>query len=79
MAPQFSKYCNPVTEFPLPPASHTCFYLITRGGIQTAVAKDEDFGYNRHELSALFHKAHEVLTQIQRVDQQLRVEPPRSS
>jgi hypothetical protein len=79
MAPEFSKYCNPATEFPLPPVSHTCFYLITRDGVRTVVAKDEDFGYNRQELSPLFHKAQEVLTEIQRVDQQLRAESKRPS
>src|SRR5262249_51523623 len=60
LAPQFLQYCQPAQEFPLPSRSRTRFYLLTRDGIVTAEAEEEELGRRRHPLSPLFHKAHEL-------------------
>jgi hypothetical protein len=53
-----------VTEPPLPNVGLTQFVAVTPDGLRGAVAPDDDLGGNRHELSRLFHAAHEVITQI---------------
>ena len=47
---------------------------VTGGGVTTAEAKEEDLGYGRHQLSPLFHKGHELISEIRTVDEKLRVE-----
>jgi hypothetical protein len=53
-----------VTEPPLPGVGMTQFVAVTPEGLRGAVAPEDDLGGNRHELSPLFHAAHEVITQI---------------
>jgi hypothetical protein len=51
-------------EYPLPQRGHVRFYLLTCDAIWTAEAAEEDLGYNRHELSPLFHAGHAVITAV---------------
>lgn len=74
MAQKFSKYCSPTKTFPLPKPSYTRFYILTGNRIITIEAKEEDFGYNRNEFSPVFHKGHELISEIRKVDEQLRAE-----
>ena len=53
-----------VTEPPLPGVGTTQFVAVTPEGLRGAFAPEDDLGGNRHELSPLFHAAHEVITQI---------------
>jgi hypothetical protein len=53
-----------VTEPPLPGVGMTQFVAVTPEGPRGAVAPEDNLGGNRHELSPLFHAAHEVITQI---------------
>ena len=52
-------------DAPEPPAEGlTQFVAVTGDGLRAAVAPEEDLGERRHELSALFHTGHDVITQI---------------
>jgi len=71
-APEFAAACEPTTEYPLPGVGNTRFYLLTFDGVRTVEAKEEDFGYNRHPLSPLFHLAYQLLAEIQPVAEGLK-------
>ena len=75
LAPQFLKFCQPASSFPLPKPSNTRFYVLTNKGIVTAEVKEVDLVYGRHGLSPLFHKGHELISEIRVVDEKLRAEP----
>jgi hypothetical protein len=64
-APGFVSLCQPTVDHPLPGCGNTRFYLLTFDGVLTAEAKEEDLGYNRHPLSPLFHRAYELMAEIQ--------------
>jgi len=49
---------------PLPQQSFVVFYLITKKGVLTFQAADDDLGNMREILSPLFHKGHEVIAAI---------------
>lgn len=63
------QYFEPCTGFPIPAAGHTIFYVLTDSGILTATALENDLGYGRHELSALFHAGHEVISQLRLISE----------
>lgn len=60
----FLPALSAVTEPALPDVGTTQFVAVTRDGLRGALAPEDDLGENRHELSPLFHAAHEVITQI---------------
>jgi len=55
--------------FPIPEPAHTVFYVLTDSGILTGGALEDDLGYGRHQLSALFHAGHEVITQLRMISE----------
>ena len=72
---QFIKQVQPTKNHPLPKLLYTRFYLLTAGnGVLTAEAKEDDLGHNRHPLSPLFYKGHELISEVLAVDQKLRAE-----
>jgi hypothetical protein len=71
---QFSKQVQPTKSYPLPKPSYTRFYLLTGNGVLTTEAKEDDLGNNRHLLSPLFYKGHELISEVRAVDQKLRAE-----
>lgn len=71
---QFSKQVQLTRIYPLPKPSYTRFYLLTGNGVLTAEAKEDDLVNNRLPLSPLFHKGHELISEVRAVDQQLRAE-----
>jgi hypothetical protein len=73
-AQKYSQQTKPTKSFPLPPHTFTRFYLLTGSGVVTAEAKEDDLGNQRHVLSPLFHKAHELISAIIIVDEQRRAE-----
>jgi hypothetical protein len=71
---QYAKQAPPTKSYPLPKPSYTRFYLLTGNGVLTTEAKEDDLGNNRHLLSPLFHKGHELIFEARAVDQKLRAE-----
>jgi hypothetical protein len=73
-APQYLPQAKPTKNFPLPRKDYTRFYLLTNKGSMTAEAKEDDLGNNRHALSPLFHKAHELIGEIRVTDEKRRAQ-----
>ena len=65
----FQNFCTLTKKYPLPLKGNTRFYLVTAGGVLTAEAKLDELGSDRHRLSPLFRKAHELIGEIRAVDQ----------
>ena len=57
-------------SFPLPDAGRTIFYVLTYEGARAAEAPEEDLGEGRHQLSAVFHAGHDVITELRRIEGQ---------
>lgn len=74
LAQQYSKSATATNKYPLPNTTYTRFYFLTGSGVTTVEAKEEDFGYGRHQMSPLFHKGHELISEIRVVDEKLRAE-----
>lgn len=74
LAQQYSKSATATKKYPLPNPTYTRFYFLTGSGVTTVEAKEEDFGYGRHQMSPLFHKGHELISEIRVVDEKLRAE-----
>jgi hypothetical protein len=60
---------NRCETFPIPETAYTVFYVLTDSGILTGAALEDDLGYDRHPLSALFHAGHEVITQLRMISE----------
>lgn len=71
---RFSEQAQPTTTFHLPKPTFTRFYLLTGTQVLTVEAKEDDLGYGRHPFSPLFHKGHELITEIRKVDSKPRAE-----
>jgi hypothetical protein len=71
-APQFFGYARQSTDFPLPQEGRVRFHFLTFDGVFASEASEQDLGNNRHPLSALFYKAHDVITQLRRVDEKIK-------
>jgi hypothetical protein len=69
LAQQFVVQAKPTTNFPLPPPGITSFYLLCGTGVLVAEAKTNDLGQGRHQLSRLFDKGQELITEIRMIDQ----------
>lgn len=54
-------------SFPYPAVGRVRFYLLTFEGVFTAEADEKALEERRHEMSPLFYKGHEVLTQLRLV------------
>ena len=64
LSQQFHGQMRPTTTFPTPTVGKVRFYLLTFSGILTAEADEQDLGHERHDLSPLFHKGHEVIGNV---------------
>jgi hypothetical protein len=64
MAQHFHSQMLPTTTYPTPTAGRVRFYLLTFSGVLTAEADEQDLGHERHDLSPLFHKGHEVIGNV---------------
>lgn len=56
----------------LPKVAHTRFYFLTKEGLLSIEAKTDDLGHRRHAFSPLFHKGHELITEIIKVNESLQ-------
>src|SRR5262245_19059187 len=54
----------------LPPAEHVALRALTYEGRRSVTAPEADLGYERHPASPLFHAAHNVISELRRVDEQ---------
>ena len=61
LAPQYVSETSITTNYPLPALGLTKFYFLTFDGVRTVEGKEDDMGNNRHALSPLFHKAHDLI------------------
>jgi hypothetical protein len=68
-APEFRQHCQPTTKYPLPQKNHVHFYLFTHHATLTAEAREQDLLRDHNPLSPLFHKAHELITEIRLIDE----------
>ena len=79
-APEFIKSCASTNAYPLPTVGMTRFYLVGSDLVVTAEANSEDLAQGRHGLSPLFSKCNELLTEVTKVQNELRAkrasEPP---
>ena len=73
-AQQFLQNFHPAKSYSLPDQGNTKFYFLTPNGVLSSEAKEKDLGNNRHCLSPLFHKAHEVITEARLVDEKRKQE-----
>jgi hypothetical protein len=64
MAQQFRFQMATATGMPPPSPDHVRFYLLTLTGNVTAEGLEEDLLRGKDRLAPLFHKVHEVITQI---------------
>ena len=55
---------NATDTYPLPGEDRVRGYFVTRAGVYTFEASEDDLGYERHPCSPLFHKGHELIAQI---------------
>jgi hypothetical protein len=67
LASQFISKAAPAKDHALPSRGYTTFYFLTTSGVFFATAKEKDFENKRHPL---FLKAHEVISQARRVDEE---------
>lgn len=66
-----AKYVGKMTttkDTPFVMPGMTTFYVVTGKGIMSSTAKENDFEKNRHALSPLFYKAHELISVIRAID-----------
>ena len=70
LAQQYAKLGEPTERVPLPKPFHTRFYFLTETGTRTAEVNEDDLGNGRHLLSPLFHKGHDLISQIFAVEEQ---------
>lgn len=70
-ANQFISKAKPTTSFELPSKGFTTFFFITKTGVLSSTALENDLGNNRLPLSQLFHKAHEVISQARLVNEEI--------
>jgi hypothetical protein len=51
-------------SFPLPAVGNTRFFILTHSGVYTTEALEDDLEEERHHLTPLFYKCHDVITSI---------------
>jgi len=69
LAPQYLSETSITTTYPVPTDGLTKFYFLTFDGVRTVEGKEDDMGNNRHALSPLFHKAHELIGAARELDE----------
>jgi hypothetical protein len=55
---------SPIAPPPLPSEGMTQFVAVTQQELRGALAREDDLGDGRHELTKLFYAAQDVITQI---------------
>ena len=68
-AQHFYKKAQKVTDFPRPEPGKVIFYFITFDGVRSYTAKEDDLGNEKDELSDLFFAAHNVITELRKIEE----------
>ena len=68
-AQHFYEKANKVTSFPKPNDGDVIFYFITFDGVRSYSAKEDDLGNERDNLSNLFFAAHNVITELRKIEE----------
>lgn len=55
-------------SFPLPAVGNTRFFILTYSGVYTIEALEDDLGEERHHLTPLFYKCHDVITALRELE-----------
>jgi hypothetical protein len=74
LASQYLDLAEPTKSFFLPESGSTRFYFVTPSCVSTIEAREVDLGDGQHNLSPLFYKGHEVITQVRLEDERLRAQ-----
>lgn len=73
IAPRFLEYCDSTAKYPLPRREHVRFYLFGQDVTLTAEAAERSLMGDEHPLSPLFHVAHELISEIRKLDRKNQV------
>jgi hypothetical protein len=68
-ANDFLKYASETKEFLHPNNKETIFYFLTFDGIFYYKYIENNFGNNKNDLSELFHKAHELISEARNIEE----------
>jgi len=68
-AQRFYKKAQKVTVFPNPESGKVIFYFITFDGVRSYAALEDDLGKEKDELSELFFAAHNVITELRKIEE----------
>jgi hypothetical protein len=68
-AQHFYKKAQKVTDFSRPEPGKVMFYFITFDGVRSYTAKEDDLGNEKDELSDLFFAAHNVITELRKIEE----------
>lgn len=74
LAKDFLSYAQATTNYQLPTIGETIFYFVTINGVLSSKAKEKDFGNNKNNLSPLFHKGHEVITEARIIEEKRKMD-----
>ena len=68
-AQHFYKKAKKAAAFPKPEAGEVIFYFITFDGVRSYSALENNLGNEKDELSDLFFAAHNVITELRKVEE----------
>lgn len=68
-AEKFFPQCKKVDAFPYPEGQDVVFYILSKGGVFSTVAKKTDIVSEKHALFPLYVAGQEVLTQLRLITQ----------
>lgn len=68
-AQHFFEKASKVSEFPSPPNGYVNFYFLTYDGVWVCSASEEKLGNERDEFSSLFFAAHNVITELRKIEE----------
>ena len=69
LAPEYLSETSITTNYPVPTDGFTRFYFLTFDGVRTVEGKEDDMGNNRHALSPLFLKAHQLISTARELEE----------
>lgn len=65
----FYEKAKKTTSFPKPMSGQVIFYFITREGVSSYQAMENDLGNEKDELSELFFAAHNVISELRNIEE----------
>jgi hypothetical protein len=68
-AQEFHSKAKKVNTFPKPGQGEVIFYFLTFDGVLSYTALENDLGNEKDELSGLFFAAHNVLSEIRKIEE----------